>query len=92
MNSTMRPIFNESFVEKKKNCRSREQCMKSTGKVEMCFSKKKKKKNGGMLDANAIQTFTKWRLSTSHNKGRGNGNLKYITSIYIYGLMVAIKA
>ena len=40
----MRPIFNESFVEKKKNCRSREQCMKSTGKVEMCFSKKKKKK------------------------------------------------
>ena len=57
---------------------------------------KKKKKNRETLDtvavARAIQTFTKWRLSTSHNKGRGNGNLKYITSIYIYGLMVAIKA
>ena len=60
------------------------------------LEKLKKKKKRETLDAvavtGAIQTFTKWRLSTSHNKGRGNGNLKYITSIYIYGLMVAIKA
>ena len=76
---------------KRKVCESHEQCMEPTRKAE-----EKKKKNRETLDtvavAGAIQTFTKWRLSTSHNKGRGDGNLKYITSIYIYGLMVEIKA
>ena len=46
MNSTVEPIFNESFV-KKEVCESREQCTRPTGKQTTaigCFSKKKKKK------------------------------------------------
>ena len=86
------PFLMKVLLEKKKIVDLMNSAWNPLEKLKCASQKKRKKKNGGMLDANAIQTFTKWRLSTSHNKGRGNGNLKYITSIYIYGLMVAIKA
>ena len=71
MNSIVRPIFDESFVEKRGLCvywTVHETHWKSISFVEMCFSKKKKGRGeggGGGEDANAnIETFITIQIDT----------------------------
>ena len=66
MNSDVRPIFNESFVEKKKVCGSREQCTEPTENalaLLKCASQKKKKtKNKTQTQDSAFQHYPNGHL------------------------------